>query len=207
MSVLIDNILAKLSKFTKKYYTNELIKGTLLFLSIGLIYLVLILVLENFMWLSPYWKRILFWTFILVQGILIFKFIGIPLLKLLKLSKGISKIEASKIIGKHFPEVNDQLTNLIQLSSQDNTSELLKASIEQKSKDLNPIPFNLAINFKKSFSLIKYAAIPVAIFAIVTFFMGKDWYGESFERVVNYNTAYNPPAPFYFKILNSAANS
>ena len=206
MSVVLNEILGKLTSFTKKYYVNELIKGSLLFLSIGLLYFLVVLVLENFLWLSPFGRRILFWAFIIIEALLFIKFIGFPLLKLSKLSKRISNKEASKIIGNHFPDVDDQLLNLLQLNEQNSSSELLQASIEQKSKQLSPIPFNLAVNFKKSFSYAKYALIPLIIFLLFTFFNGKDWYQKSFTRVVNYNTAYEPPAPFYFKVLNENLN-
>ena len=202
MSVVLNEILSKLTSFTKKYYINELIKGSLLFLSIGLLYFLTILVLENFLWLSILGRSILFWTFVIVQLILFVKFIGIPLLKLSKLSKRISNEHASRIIGNHFPDVDDQLLNLLQLKDSDDSSELLQASIEQRSKQLSPIPFNLAINFKKSFSYAKYALVPLLIFILLSFFNGFDWYKKSLNRVVNYNTAYEAPAPFYFKVLN-----
>jgi len=92
------------------------------------------------------------------------------------------------------------------LNELNDSSELLQASIEQKSKQLSPIPFNLAVNFKKSFSYAKYALIPLLAFLLFTVFNGKDWYQKSFTRVVNYNTAYEPPAPFYFKVLNDNLN-
>ncbi len=204
MSDNLNIILKKLTSFIKRYYINELIKGTLLFLAIGLVYFLVVLLLENFLWLSTQGRRILFWTFIGIEGLLFVKFIGISLAKLAKFGKRISSIEASKIIGNHFPEIKDQLVNLLQLSSNDQKSELLEASIAQKSAQLSPIPFNLAINFKKSFSYAKYALIPVVAFLLFTLVNGKDWFGKSFTRVVNYNTAYEPPAPFHFKILNES---
>jgi len=202
MSVVLNEILGKLTSFIKKYYVNELIKGSLLFLSIGLLYFLVILVLENLLWLSPFGRRILFWTFVVIEVLLFIKFIGFPLLKLSKLSKRISNEEASKIIGNHFTDVDDQLLNLLQLNNLNDSSELLQASIEQKSKQLSPIPFNLAVNFKKSFSYAKYALIPLMVFILFSLFNGTDWYQKSFTRVVNYNTAYEAPAPFYFKVLN-----
>ncbi|WP_010181808.1 DUF4175 family protein [Aquimarina agarilytica] len=204
MSDNLNIILKKLTSFIKRYYINELIKGTLLFLAIGLVYFLVVLLLENFLWLSTQGRRILFWTFIGIEALLFVKFIGISLAKLAKFGKRISSIEASKIIGNHFPEIKDQLVNLLQLSSNDQKSELLEASIEQKSAQLSPIPFNLAINFKKSFSYAKYALIPVVAFLLFTLVNGKDWFGKSLTRVVNYNTAYEPPAPFHFKILNES---
>ncbi|KAG1650666.1 Glutamine--tRNA ligase [Nymphon striatum] len=52
---------------------------------------------------------------------------------------------ASVLIGKHFPDVGDKLLNLLDLAEDSDESELLLASIEQRSENLNPIPFAKAI--------------------------------------------------------------
>lgn len=195
-------VLEKVKKFIQKYYVNELIKGFLIFLVIGLVYLLSILLLENFLWMSTTIRSILFWTFIVVSSYLFFRFIGIPLTKLAKIGKQISPVDASKIIGKHFPEIDDQLINLLQLKSSHVNSDLLEATIAQKSKLLSPIPFSKAISFNHSFSYGKYLIIPFLLFVVFGFFQGFDWYKKSLKRVVNYDVAYSAPAPFYFTVLN-----
>ena len=195
-------IQGKLEQFIRKFYSNELIKGTILFFSIGLLYFLVTLLIEHFLWLNPSGRTILFWLFIVVEGVLFAKFIAIPLSKLLKLQKGINYEEASRIIGEHFPEVNDKLLNVLQLNQSQSQSELLLASIEQKSVELKPIPFKLAINLKKNVKYLKYAAIP-ALILLLAFISGRlDWFSDSYERVVNYKTAYEPPAPFQFFVIN-----
>ena len=197
------NIQAKLEQFISRYYTNELIKGTILFISIGLLYFLLTLFIEHILWLNPLARTVLFWLFILVEVSLLAKFIVLPLAKLFKLKKGINYMDASKIIGQHFPEVNDKLLNVLQLKQNTSQSELLLASIEQKSVELKPIPFKFAVNFKENIVYLKYVAIPVLII-LVTFLTGKsDWFSDSYERVVHYKTAYEPPAPFQFFVVNN----
>lgn len=195
-------IQTKLEQFIRKYYTNELIKGTILFFSIGLLYFIITLLVEHFLWLNSTARTILFWAFIAVELGLFIKFIIIPLAKLFKLQKGINYEQASKLIGNHFPEVNDKLLNVLQLKAETTNSELLLASIEQKSIELQPFPFKLAVNFKQNVKYLKYAAIPLLIF-LLTAVTGKfNWFSDSYERVVNYKTAYEPPAPFQFFVLN-----
>ncbi|MBV1923430.1 MAG: hypothetical protein KUG68_05295 [Flavobacteriaceae bacterium] len=194
----------KLEQFIKKYYTNELIKGSILFLAIGLLYFLITLLIEYFLWLEPLGRSILFWLFIAVESALFIRFIAFPLSKLFNLQKGISFEEASKLIGNHFPEVSDKLLNVIQLNQNQRESELLLASIDQKSTDLEPIPFKRAINFKKNSKYLKYAAIPVIIFLLIQVLGEKDIFSSSYTRVVNYDTAYEPPAPFSFTILNES---
>ncbi|WP_160130171.1 DUF4175 family protein [Kordia antarctica] len=197
-----QEIQKKLGQFVTKYYTNELIKGAILFFSIGLLYFIITLLVEHFLWLNTGARTALFWIFILVELALFAKFIVFPLIKLLKLQQGISFKEASTIIGNHFPEVNDKLLNVLQLSETSQESELLLASIEQKSEELQPIPFQVAINFKKNVKYIKYAILPLAIVLFVWISGNSSLFSKSYERVINYKTAYEPPAPFQFIVVN-----
>ena len=198
------NIQDKLEAFIKKYYTNELIKGIILFFAIGLLYFLVTLLIEYALWLNTTARTLLFWAFVLVEAALFVMFIIKPIAKLFKFQKGIDFLDASKIIGNYFPEVNDKLLNVLQLKENSKESELLLASIEQKSLELNPIPFKLAINFKSNLKYLKYAAIPLLII-LFSFISGKyNWFSNSYERVVNYKTAFEPPAPFQFFIVNDS---
>lgn len=197
-------IYSKLEAFIKKYYTNELLRGTIFFIGLGLLYLIFTLLVEYFLWLPKSGRTILFWLFITVEIFLLFRFILFPVFKLFKLQKGIDYRQASDIIGKHFAEINDKLTNFLQLSSQSGQSELLLASIEQKANNLQPIPFTNAINLRKNVKYIPYAAIPLLL---ILFFMisgNSSVFTQSLDRVVHYSKHYAPPAPFEFVITNNS---
>ncbi|WP_028891628.1 DUF4175 family protein [Tenacibaculum sp. 47A_GOM-205m] len=190
----------KLQQFSRKYYTNELIKGSILFVSLGLLYLFFTLFIEYFLWLQPTARTLLFWLFIVVELFLLFRFICFPIFKIIGLQKGISFEEASKIIGNHFPEVKDKLLNVLQLQQNNQQSDLLVASIEQKSKELQPISFNKAINFSSNKKYLKYVLIPVFIWVLSMLTGTSEKLSQSLNRVVNHSVAYNPPAPFYFNL-------
>ncbi|GAA4305926.1 DUF4175 family protein [Aestuariibaculum suncheonense] len=202
-----NNIQEKLEGFIKRYYFNELLKGIILFFAIGLLYFLGTLLVEYMLWLSTRARTILFWLFITVEIGLLTKFIVWPLTKLFKLQKGIDYEQASKIIGTHFPEVKDKLLNVLQLHQNGDKSELLLASIEQKSLELSPIPFKLAVNFKSNLHYLKYAAIPLVIFLAVSLTGNFNWFSDSYKRVVHYKTAYEPPSPFQFFVLNDNLNA
>lgn len=195
-------IYSKLEAFIKKYYTNELLRGTILFIGLGLLYFIFTLLVEYFLWLPQGGRTVLFWLFVGVEVFLLFRFILFPVFKLFKLQKGIGYAQASEIIGKHFSEINDKLTNFLQLSTQESQSELLLASIEQKASNLQPIPFSNAINLKKNVKYIPYAAIPLLL---ILFFMisgNGGVFTQSLDRVVHYGKHYSPPAPFEFVVTN-----
>ncbi len=192
----------KLRAFIKKFYVNELLKGLILFLTIGLIYFLLTLFIEYLFWLNPAARSILFWSFVTVEVLLFARFIIYPLLKLFRISKGIDDIEASVIIGKHFPEVRDKLLNVLQLKNNPHKTDLLFAGIDQKARELKPIPFSMAIDFRRNLPYLKYAAIPVTIILLIAVLGKAEIFTDSYERVVNYKVVYEPPAPFIFKLRN-----
>ena len=199
-SIIFD----KLEAFIKKFYTNELIRGVILFIGLGLLYFIFTLLIEYFLWLSTSGRTILFWLFVGVESFLLLRFIAFPLFKLFKLQQGINYEQASEIIGNHFSEVQDKLLNFLQLSNQSQTSELLAASIEQKAASLQPIPFSNAVIFASNKKFLPYAILP--IFLLILFFVtgNSSIISNSFDRVVHFQTKYAPPAPFEFVVLNKS---
>lgn len=195
-------IFEKLEAFIKRFYTNELIKGIILFVGLGLLYFLFTILVEYFLWLPTSGRTILFWLFIAVEIFLLVRFIVFPLFKLFKLQKGINYEQASVIIGNHFSEVNDKLTNFLQLSNQNENSELLLASINQKAETLSPIPFSNAINYNKNKKYLPYAIVPILLLALFFVSGNSKMISQGLDRVVNYNTKYVPPAPFEFVVLN-----
>ncbi|MDX5585014.1 MAG: hypothetical protein QNK20_08775 [Aureibaculum sp.] len=193
----------KLKEFIIRFYSNELIKGLILFSAFGFLYFIITLFIEYFLWLPPKARSVLFFVFILVELGLLIKFIAIPISNLLGFQKGISFTESSKIIGNHFPEVDDKLLNILQLNENTKQSELLIASIEQKSESLKPFIFKKAVNFGSNIKYVKYLSIPLVIWLLVYLSGNISIFNDSLTRVVHYQTAYEPPAPFSFKVLNA----
>ncbi len=197
-----NNIYLKLEDFIKKFYMNELIRGIIFFVGFGLLYFLFTLFVEYFLWLKPIGRTFLFWTFVLVELFFLFRFILFPIFKLFHLQKGMDYKQASKIIGAHFSEVNDKLTNFLQLSENKEHSELLAASIEQKAFSLQPIPFGNVINFNTNQKYLPLAIIPMLFFLFFYLSGNSRIISQSFNRVVHFNSPFLPPAPFQFVILN-----
>ena len=195
-------IYQKLEGFIRKFYTNELLRGAIFFVGLGLLYFIFTLFIEYFLWLKPTARTFLFITFIVVELFLLLRFILFPIFKLFKLQKGIDFNEASKIIGNHFSEVGDKLTNFLQLSQDQNKSELLLASIDQKASTLQPIPFSNAINFAKNKKYLPLAIIPILFFLFFLISGKGEILSQSLNRVVHFKQQFLPPAPFEFVVLN-----
>ncbi|MFC4095788.1 hypothetical protein [Euzebyella saccharophila] len=199
-----NRIVEKLNEFSKKYYTKMLLTGIILFCAIGLAIFLLVTSVEYFLWLGSTGRLILLVLFGLAQAILLYRFVLVPLFYLFKLKKGISNKDASVLIGKHFPEVGDKLSNLLDLAGNGSQAELVVASIEQRAHKLNPVPFSNAINLKESFSYLKYLIVPILVLLVVFISGNYSTFFGSVNRVVNYKLAYEPPAPFSFLLMNES---
>ena len=204
MSNAYQNIIAKLEQFIKRFYTKQLIKGIFLFLTLGTLFWMAITYFEYVLWLNESWRLTLFILFLVVELYFLYRYIAVPLLYLFRIRDGIDNKAASQLIGKHFPNVDDKLLNLLELSENQQKSDLLMASIEQRASNLGPVPFAEAVNFKDSYKYAKYILIPVVLFAfiwitgdIVSFF-------NSHQRVMHYDMAYERPAPFTFRLMNTS---
>src|SRR5574344_961660 len=200
---MVALIIKKLDTFIKKYYRNKLIKGTLYSAFLLLSFFLLLNTFEYFGYNSTTIRSILFYTYCIGAALVLYFFVLIPIFKIYHFTKTITYKDAAQIIGKHFPQVSDKLLNLLQLNeiADKNTSSLLDASIEQKTKELSPIPFVKAIDFSKNKKYIKWVALPLSVIIIALLFF-PSFLTEPTFRYLNHDTYFSPPAPFYFKLLN-----
>src|SRR3972149_2632312 len=193
-------LLEKLDEFIRKYYKNQLIRGVLYSTGIVLAFYLLVTVLEYYSQFNTTVRTILFYLFILTNGFVFAKLIVIPLLKLNKMGQLISNEQASEIIGRHFLNVL-QLQRLSNLELGTWNSELIFASINQKIKELKPIPFSSAIDLRQNRKYLKYALVPLLLFFIILF-GAPSIIIDSTERLINHGTYFEKQAPFHFVIKN-----
>ncbi len=195
-------LLNKLDTFIRRYYKNQLIRGAIYFATATLLVFLGVIVLEYFGHYHSGTRAVLFYTFVgftLFCGI---RFVCIPLAKLYKLGTTLSYAQASVIIGDHFPEVKDKLLNVLQLQATAAADQsLLQAAINQKTKELQPVPFAAAVNLKGNYRYLRYVALPVLLYALL-YIISPGMITDSSIRVLNYNKTYKPVAPFVFTIEN-----
>ena len=74
-------------------------------------------------------------TYISLNLIVLAKYIVYPLFQLLRISKTIDYKDAVRIIGSHFPEIDDKIINILQLNElSDSENEPIDAEIIKKNK-------------------------------------------------------------------------
>ena len=195
---------SQLKAYKQKFYKNKAIKGSILLLAFMLSFFVLTNTLEFSARFDSTGRAILFYSFLLGSLAFFLVYVG-KYLWVLKNSKAqISNEEAAKQIGEHFPEVSDKLLNIIQLEAlSDSQSELLLASISQKSQQISMIPFASAIDYSKNRKYFRYAIVPASIILLLLVFIPQ-FITESSARIIRYNEEFIPEAPFSFALTNES---
>ncbi|HMQ08605.1 MAG TPA: DUF4175 domain-containing protein [Saprospiraceae bacterium] len=199
-----DLLIKRLDHFIRKYYINKLIKGVLYTAGVVIALFLIFNLMEYFFYFGKGIRKFLFFGFVLSATTLLVMWVLDPLIRYFKLGKTISHEQAALIIGKHFENVQDKLLNILQLKKQTSIAEdrsLIEASIQQKSSEINPVPFNRAIDLSKNRKYLRYALPPAMIF-ILLLFAAPSIITDSTYRIVNNNRDFERDAPFHFIIEN-----
>lgn len=200
-----DRLLSQIDAFIRKFYKNQIIKGTLLFIGFLILTYLFMVTLEYFGRFNSFVRAFLLFGFIGVNGFILSKYIVLPTLKLKSYGNRIDRYQASNIIGRFFPTISDRLLNTLQLNDQMNVNsadyELISASVQQRSATLGTLPFTDAIDFNENRRYLKWV-IPVVLVLISIGVFSPSFLKQGTERVVNFNQHYEVPAPFQFVFKN-----
>ncbi|HEX7411910.1 MAG TPA: hypothetical protein VF298_07195, partial [Bacteroidales bacterium] len=184
-------LIAKIDEFIRKYYKNRLIRGGIFSIALLVVLYLLFIGLEYFSYFTANVRTVLFYTYLMATGGIIWRFVVIPILNLRRIGRVISHEMAAKIIGDHFPIIKDQLINTLQLNdlnkSEKKNNALLLASIDQKIIRLKPIPFASAINISQNRKYLKYALIPLVLVLSILLSSPSIITGPS-KRILHYQT-------------------
>ncbi|WP_461789023.1 DUF4175 family protein [Pedobacter sp.] len=204
-NLLID----KINEFTRKFYLNKLLRGSIYAAALILSMYLCLFVYVFYSYPGVSTKTLLFYSFFTISLAAVIFWIVKPALSYFNLSKTISIETASNLIGNHFFNVKDRLLNTLQLKqladSSPQNSALILAGIDQKIAELRPIPFSTAVNLGENKKYIKYIAFPLLVILIIGI-ISPAILKEGTSNFVRYNEEVLPKAPFQFVIENSNLN-
>ncbi len=197
-----DELISKIDQFTRKFYINKLIRGSLYFVGLLTVVFLTYNLLENQFYFNRSVRSALSLSYLALFGFSFTKWIALPLLHYFRLGRLISHEEAARIIGTHFTDVQDKLLNVLQLKSQSlNYSDrsLIDASIAQKSMELHPVPFIQAVDLQRNRKYLHYAIAPLfLLLSLLVFAPGM--IKKPTQRLIQINKDFEKEAPFRFAI-------
>lgn len=195
----------KLNSYIRKFYFYQLIRGLILFVLLVIVYFSLIAALEYFNYFDPKIKLSIVGFTVLLTFFIFVYFIIRPILKLLGLGKRLNYYDVSAQLKQTYPEIKDKLINIVELESESHSiysSDLKRASIDQKIDELKIFRFSDAINFR-DLKVIFSVLLGVLTLFVAAFSFSPDLFKESSVRLVHFQERFVKPAPFSFHLLNS----
>ena len=203
-STAYTTLLQRIDEYKKRYFQNQLVKGSLFFIALlGTGYL-FINTAEFVGRFNSVGRGALFFGFLLTALVGLYLFIIRPLMSLYGLNKPLSNDEAARQIGTFFPEVGDKLLNTLQLQRiSSDQSDLLQASLNQRSQQLLINRFANAIQISRNRQFLKYAIPPLALILLILI-VNPTFFTKSSTRLVNYNKEFVDEAPFQFVVQNKS---
>jgi hypothetical protein len=196
--VLID----KLDQFIRKYYVNKLIKGSLYTVAVVLGMFLAYAALEYYFYFGTGVRKFFFYSFIATTAVGLGYWVFNPLFRYFKLGKTINHEDAALIIGDHFTDVKDKLLNILQLKKQESgevNAALISASIDQKTNEIQLVPFKSAIDFNANRRYLKYA-LPPFLLLLFVLFAAPSLITDSTSRIIQNNKKFAKAAPFSFSV-------
>ncbi|WP_221395072.1 DUF4175 family protein [Dyadobacter sp. NIV53] len=199
----MEGLLLRIQEYRQKYYQNQLLKGLIFSIALLLTVYLFFNTLEYFGRFSSAVRGMLFFGFLAILAFSFFQWVIQPLIHLSGLRKPISDEEAAMQIGSYFPEVGDKLVNTLQLRNLSGTqSDLIEASIRQKSAQLLIVKFSDAIKFNENKKWMRYAIFPIAVIAVILLF-NPSFFTSSSDRIIHFQKNYTY-APFSFILENKS---
>ncbi len=192
----------RMQDFRRRYYTDKIIRGSLLLLLIVSSILFIVLLSEGiFGFSSGVRTAFVFGLLFLFAGVLGYMVLW-PMAQLMNLTKNISDWQIAKLVQNYFPEVNDKLTNFLQLRERKfQSGSLTAAAIDQKASEIAPVALSSAINLNLNRRYLWLLLIPIFFFGL-TYLINPALLSSSSTRLINYRQEFVPPPPFEISIAN-----
>ena len=105
----------QIDAFVRKYHRNEMLRGALILAATLPVAWLTVMGLEAVGRFGTDTRTLLFYLFVGTVCAVAVRYILLPGLRLLRLRSGLDHDAAARIIGRHFPDIEDRLLNTLQL--------------------------------------------------------------------------------------------
>ncbi len=204
--VVYADIENRLLALYRRYYRLQIVQG-IIFSVVVFAVLLLVLILYN-QWVdsSTIFRKISF-LFLCAGGMSMFALLVLaPLIKGLRRRK-VSKLKfAESIVRERFPEIQDQLFNLIelkQMSSLSGDTSLIVASIDSRASKIGIFRFNLAVPLRKLFKPVAAVSLILISYLVITL-LWPEFIKEGYSKTVRYNENKILRPSVFVQVLNDS---
>jgi hypothetical protein len=197
-----NEIIKKLERFYQKEFKVVAARGIQIAILLAIFSFFVFTLIELFANSNTTVRTIIFVLFIMVVIVSVSILFVIPLLKYFKLLSKPNYDDVAKKIGSNFPDVKDELLNVLQLSKlQDKqlySSNLINAAFARVYEKVKSINFESVIKFDKAKQLLLYVA--GAVVFVTLLFLTIPGLKAASGRLLNFNQEFIPPQKFTFEV-------
>jgi hypothetical protein len=196
-------IIGKLELLIKKEHLAHFLLGLLLTSLVIIVSFSLLSLFELIFHSKSIIRTILFFSFTAVSIGSIIYLVILPMLRYFDVFKKWDYFFSADKVGRHFPELKDDLLNAMQLISSDNSpslysTTLIDAAFKNVYERSKPIKFESIVDFSRVKKLSMFFFLSLIFFASLFLFI-PGMQAASY-RLVNFNQEFIPPAKFYFEV-------
>lgn len=194
----LDSLKEKLNAYIRAFYGQRVLRGLIFWAGLSL-FSYLFLALVEYMGRFPSAIRaVLFWSFLVLFLTWLSFFVLLPLLRMLRLIKGLDYQSAALDIGSKLKGFDHKILDALSLDLSADNKDLLEAALDQKLAHFNDVDFKALLPWQDLKRLSLIFLIPLFIIGLLSQWpAGRDILSSS-ERLVYYNEDFLPPAPFEF---------
>jgi Domain of unknown function (DUF4175) len=196
-----QEVIGKLEKLCKKKYLVQFLLGFQVVMFIALMFLTFFSLFELAANLNSSFRTFLIYLAIIVVSGSTAYLLLIPVLRFFKLFRKESYQEVAQDVGQHFPNVQDDLLNSMQLVSSKNikgwySTNLINAAFKKVYNSTKNIKFESIINFNKTKRNIIY--LGGAMLLVIIMFSFIPGLQAASYRLINYDKEFVDPPDFSF---------
>ena len=193
----------KVAAFKRAYFGNELIKGLIRFLGITLMVVLFAIALESVGRFTPAIRFWIFWAIVATSVFLLGRYLIWPLGRWLGWWRPLTDRRIAEMIARKYPGADDPLLAALQFREAGQRG-LYRAALDQAIARLQPLRFGQAINWRATYRLWPILVAPTAVFLVLLAGPATRTWLDGGERIVAYDQAFLPPAPFRFVLQNDS---
>lgn len=196
----LNDLNKRLDDTISRYYRWRIVRGLLIWAIVLFVPWMLLAMGAFYTWIASGMRLLLLVVYALLNLFTAAWLVLVPWLRLKSVLPRMSRREAALRIGAHFPEIQDKLLNTIEL--QDYTegsvsSDLVGASLEQRSGWLKPFSFGAVVPWSK-LKPYAWAVAPLVVLWLVLWVWAPSVMSVGTARILKYELGYTLPAPFEF---------
>lgn len=194
----LDSLKQKLNAYIRAFYGQRVLRGLIFWVGLSLVSYLLLSLVEYLGRFPSAVRAVFFWSYLALFLSWLSIFVVLPLLRMLKVVKGLDYQSAATDIGRKLPGFDHKILDALSLDLAAENKELLEAALDQKLAQFRDVDFKALLPWQDLKRLSLLFLIPLVIIgALSQWEAGRDILYSS-ERLVYYNEDFLPPAPFDF---------